>query len=91
MRQNQRINQYKENQKSEKFAQKQPIEENRKLTVGDRRRRDKSAIGAAKMPRQTVGEAEEEIKMERRKRGEKERAVKLKRLKSLKPIVDLAR
>lgn len=60
MRQNQGINQEKENQKSEKLGRKQPKEENRKLRVEDRGWRDKSAIGAAKMPRRTVGEAEED-------------------------------
>ena len=94
MRQNQRINQYKENQNSEKFAQKQPIEENRRLTVRDRRRRDKSAIGAAKMPWRTVGEVEKKMRMERRRRArERERARRKtnEAFEILKPIVDLAR
>ena len=57
LRQNQGINEEKENQKREKLSRKQAKEENRKLRVEDR---EKSAIGAAKMPRRTVGEAEED-------------------------------
>lgn len=68
LRQNQRIDEYEKNQKSAKAGSRQWIEENRRVRVGDRRRRDKSAIGTAKMPRRTVGKAEEVIKMERRVR-----------------------
>lgn len=73
------------------MAKKQPIEENRRLTVRDRRRRDKSAIGAAKMPRRTVGKAEQGIKDGETKARERESVQSNEAFEILGPIVDLAR